>query len=551
VNKKNFFTLSFISIFLTTQAIWQDCYARKFKFAGQDSPCDGDTKECGPFWRSVEKDRSSKDANACAEPCHKKLSSMPRPEVSLDWTQTTTKNLESAVEYFFSIIPEEQDDLRKSLKQKEIKTRDKIKKSKLIGDQNYKEAEFLASKLAMVANWHKAAQDGLLAALQEQDDAIGGVKYKEFQKTQRDAQKELLYEIYAMLDGACPDPNKPVDQNKLDEKVHEVVTELFAELRKTSDKSQPKVPTPQKPHEVQKAAEPVLEREPRKNPKQQELEKLNQEILAAKLKEELEHAKRMLDKYKADNLELKQDLETERKKRTEENIRQKIDEKRFQDSKTKLEKDFQDSKSKLEKDFQESKSKLEQDFQDSKTKLEKEKSDLESKMADLDKKKTKLECRIDSLEEEVRKEATGKTLTSIELEKMKKQKESAEVKLQKKKTQIAELKARLQENDRKQVDLQIEIAKIEKAKAIERQKAVKLNANQATPKTPLSKNTATVSDSASTTPRQKISAGNLGTDKSETEKNVKKLDELNSQEINQTKGQTIKDVESLFADFTK
>lgn len=537
MNKKNIFSQSVVSIILVVVVFWLPCDARKFKIIDKCEP----KKESGPFLRakSYEEPQQALQAS-CEKKIVKNPSAMPKPEVNFDWTHTTTQNLESAVDYFFSIIPEDQEELRSSLKQKELKTKDKIKKTKAVGDQNYREAEFLASKLSMVANWHKAAQDNLMSTLQQKDDSIGGIKHKDFKRAQKNAQKELLYEIYAMLDGAFPDPLKPVDHLRIDEKIHEVVAEVFVEFEQTKNEVGSIKKQQKKVIDVEKniAIKPVSNvstapAEQKNDEKKHEKENIEFEIKIARFKDELEAAKKTLDKSRSDNLRLKEELDAERKKRAEENIRQKMEEKRFQDVKVRLEKEKNELESKV------------------KAQLEKEKGELEAKISMLEKKKTVQEGKIQSLEDDVRKEATGKAISNVELEKVRKQKESTETKLEKKKVQISELEGRLQENDRKQIELQIQLAKLEHARACEQKKI-------ASKELLLKKRKKDLSIQASETKAAEpsLNPGNIviATEEpsmAKIENTANKLNELNNVEINQIKDNGIKELESLFSDFAK
>lgn len=537
MNKKNIFLQSVGSIILVAVVFWLPCEARKFKIIDKSEP----KTVSGPFLRAKNYEEPQQESQiSCEKKVIKSPGIMPKPEVSFDWTHTTTQNLESAVDYFFSIIPEDQEELRSSLKQKELKTKDKIKKTKAVGDQNYREAEFLASKLSMVANWHKAAQENLMSVLQQKDDSIGGIKHKDFKRTQKNAQKELLYEIYAMLDGAFPDPLRPVDHARVDEKIHEVVTEVFIEFEQAknevfSTKKQQKKSVDDVKNPAIKPASNVaaVHSEQKVDEKKHEKENIEFEIKIAKFKDELEAAKKTLDKSRSDNLRLKEELDAERKKRAEENIRQKMEEKRFQDVKVRLEKEKNELESKV------------------KAQLEKEKGELEAKISMLEKKKSAQEGKIQSLEDDVRKEATGKAISNVELEKVRKQKESTEAKLEKKRVQISELEGRLQENDRKQIELQIQLAKLEHARVREQKKT-------ANKELLLEKKKKTASVHALAT---KVTAEPGSTDSvvvateepsaAKIENTAKKLEELNDVEVNQIKKSGIKELESLFSDFAK
>lgn len=359
-------------------------------------------------------------------------------KIGFDWAQTTTQNLETSVGYFLSIIPDDQDELRSSLKKKESKTKDRIKAAEVVGDQNYKEAEFLSDKLAMVANWHQAAQEQFKSAVDKKEESMGGLMYKDFVKAKAEAQKELLYEIYAMLDGVCPNPSKPVDQDKLNEKINEVIEDVFSKIEKPKSKTK-KRPTKEAKSEKETTVPKDEQIMPVEVDESDEVKKLQES--QTKLKEDLANAQKALkeaEKEKAEAIskaeKLKNDLEAEQRSLKAEEIKREIELKRTANEKVKLE-----SKNAL----------------------------LEKKIQELEDKKMELKTKIEVLSENVKQESTGKTMTSIDLEKIRRQKDALEKKLEKQKQKINEYlnllsssDAKQKENEVKQINLEIEIKKL-------------------------------------------------------------------------------------------
>lgn len=537
MNKKAFY-LSIALCIPGFLMMTEGAFARKFR-STTNNECktektatekDCQTPECGPFWRffsgSATKNVDHCEKKAKAEKCKKSKDDDLSCKVGLDWTQTTTQNLETAIGYFFSVIPEEQEELRRSLKQKESKTKAKIKGAETIGDQNYREAEFLSFKLAMVANWHQAAQEGLKSAMNEKDEELGGIAHRDFRKAKREAQKELLYEIYAMLDGVCPDPKKPVDHEKLHDKIHDVVDEVFSSMEKTRTKKH----HPQPKEESRK--EPETTHAPSKAQRAEEEERMLLEVKVAKFKEDLENAQNTLNKARSENLELRKDLESERKKRTEENIKQKIEQNKFEAEKNRL---------------------------------SMEKTKLEEKVSKLSKKRGQLESKIDGLEGDLKKEATGKTMSSIELEKARKQKESLEKKLEKRKSEIVGLRTQIEENNRKQVNLQVQVAQLEKEKAKIKDQSRNLKKEVSELKTgkppamkmekplpvrqkPISRPEPKKTPSLATPAPLPSPAEPDEKDLSDIEKTARRLDALNSRDVSR-KHKALEEAESLFDEF--
>lgn len=363
-------------------------------------------------------------------------------KIGFDWAQTTTQNLETAVGYFLSIIPDDQEELRSSLKKKESKTKDRIKSAEVIGDQNYKEAEFLSDKLAMVANWHRAAQEQFKLAVDKKEESMGGLMYKDFVKAKSEAQKELLYEIYAMLDGVCPNPNKSVDMEKLHEKINEVIEDVFSKIEKP--KAKPKKQRHAEKNKEAQADKDSLETKESetKNSTQEDSEEVKKlQESETKLKEDLASAQKALkeaDREKKEAIakaeKLKNDLESEQRSLKAEEIKREIELKRTANEKIKL---------------------------------ENKNSALEKKIQELEDKKMELKTKIEVLSENVKQESTGKTMTSIDLEKIRRQKEALEKKLEKQKQKINEYlsllsnsDAKQKENEIKQINLEIEIKKL-------------------------------------------------------------------------------------------